>query len=637
MRITIPTLLACTVVAHASSLIPLTEEETCRAADAVCRGTVKAVRCVEGPSGRPITRTWITVEETFRGRLPEVICVESRGGSLPGRGEDNGDAVPLQSGEERVFHLRHDGSRITFLRGEAGAPRVTRQTPGGELTLDSFLHHRRLRRAAALPGGADLSQHAAPPISGTDAGYSGSGGNATGLTVNNSGTPARWLAPDRGEPIPVIVDATVLPPGIDEAEWRTALGNAFAAWTAASGVTFQIEAVQDFGQSPDLITVEDEKIRIQLHDTWGAVNGSGVVGFGGRMWNSVHGEFNVTGGAGGQVAGVEFHKAVRGHVIIDHTAPLMQNPKSLEEVLCHELGHVLGLNHSSNTASEPDAVKREAIMFFLAHADGRGAQLGTYDGPMIRKAHPLVLPPPWGSTRYLAAVTHASIPAGVNQVTLTSTQLGTPPAGGFVYSTTLSTTNSGSWSPQLTQSPPRLNYIPSGVHSSAAVDPATSFYDRIFYRISNGVNCSPWYSTIVYAFRRDTRPTAASDGIPDAWMTGWFGSADPAAGTNRGATQDADRDGLTNLEEYHLGTNPLSGSSLFHLTSTATQLTWPARPWTSYLLEGSDNLQSWRPLRSITTSGTFNTSYVPTPASGSTPWVFGLPSQPRFLRLRQLR
>ncbi|MBI3782809.1 MAG: matrixin family metalloprotease [Deltaproteobacteria bacterium] len=64
------------------------------------------------------------------------------------------------------------------------------------------------------------------------------------------------------------------------------------------------------------------------------------------------------------------------------------NPVNLAEVMTHELGHTIGLGHSSETWPEPNPVLNSATMYFLAHCDGRGASLRADDIAAVKALYP---------------------------------------------------------------------------------------------------------------------------------------------------------------------------------------------------------------------------------------------------------
>jgi hypothetical protein len=68
----------------------------------------------------------------------------------------------------------------------------------------------------------------------------------------------------------------------------------------------------------------------------------------------------------------------------------------MEEVYAHELGHTLGLGHSSENENETNSRLREALMFFQAHDDGRGARLNPDDVAGLQALYKKGTTPPPG-------------------------------------------------------------------------------------------------------------------------------------------------------------------------------------------------------------------------------------------------
>ena len=107
---------------------------------------------------------------------------------------------------------------------------------------------------------------------------------------------------------------------------------------------------------------------------------------------------------------------------------------------------------------------------------------------------------------------------------------------------------------------------------------------------------------------------ADHDGMPDSWETGY----NLAVGVDD-ANGDADGDGLSNLNEYQLRTNPQSGSSFFKavLTTRAASpgtcdITWNSVVGKTYVIEWSPDLVTpFVSLRTVAASTASTTETLP--------------------------
>ncbi len=569
---------------HASSTLPLTAAEQIAGSDVVFRGKVVGSTTARGADGLIYTRTSLRVDEALKGKFPTIVAVEHRGGQVGKEEEFFGLSPKLMANENYLLFVRRNSTgKLECLQGHASAIHLvlnTNAAAGGyEAPGQNLLDETRaIIAGSSFATVADVTDQAGEAII------------LTSLTTGMlGGVNSRFLQPDRGEPIPVLIDAASLPAGLTLAQATNAVIQALNAWAAVTSLKFKIEGIGSFGQGADTITTPDEKLRIQLHDNYGRINSANVLGIGGR--NSSSNPSPAGWDIGGNVAGNEFRKSTYGYVVLEAGNVSMQNPVTFAEVLCHEIGHALNMAHSSEVFTA-DPVLFNAIMYYQAHADGRGATLGAYDPPVIRQCYPSnTVPYTFDRVMDLTTAPTSVNVAGINELDL---------RGYDLQGTTLTITTNGQTSIRGTFSlnNSKLKHTSSTYWANTGrLDPdissgSYSYYDLIYARFSDGTNASPYSLIRLISVRGEA--TAPPDGLPDYWMVNYFGSATPSAGNLSRATDDADGDGLTNLQEYRAGTNPKDATSRVRITGfTGDTLQFQAQGYELYEILGTTNFVNW--------------------------------------------
>lgn len=90
------------------------------------------------------------------------------------------------------------------------------------------------------------------------------------------------------------------------------------------------------------------------------------------------------------VNGTVFMRIIEADLVINNGIECNNDPGFLllREIITHEVGHAIGIGHSSDNPAEPSAVLRDATMYFVAHNDGRGAGLRSDDNEAARFVYP---------------------------------------------------------------------------------------------------------------------------------------------------------------------------------------------------------------------------------------------------------
>lgn len=294
----------------------------------------------------------------------------------------------LNTGTDGSLHAAHafmgkfsivanEGAEGELIERSADAPDVEllARTSVGEITNRTSLHsyikkiQRTLRHEAAQIAEIDALR-ASQPLIVVPAEYrhakEQSGGFKPEYAFMAGGV--RWMEADSGQAISYYVNPNASPvAGGGTAE----IARAMSAWSNQSGASIRLQTA---GQTGACGIAIDNTNTISFGDCLGQldppVGCAGVVALTAISYTN---ESKV-------VAGTTFNRLLEADTVFNKgMSCFLGNSANLAEVTCHELGHSIGLAHSADTS---------AIMWAVAHGNGRDANLGADDKAGILAIYP---------------------------------------------------------------------------------------------------------------------------------------------------------------------------------------------------------------------------------------------------------
>ena len=412
--------------ATATTIAPLTEQELAEDAAAIVIAEVRSIASHWDPAQRQVfTHVKIRLQEVLKGDLADTeLTLKQLGGVVADAQSWILGSPEFRRGERVLLFLRQntDGTlRVAHLyqgkfsivadaatgidfayRDPAPAGVDVRGSGGGGefhalQPLRSRLRAVGDRARRQRPGRPPVVAPATPPDGKTEA-----------EAFTFLGNPSRWFEPDGGQPVSMLLNSTGEPSaptrGFDQ------IRDAYDAWSTVSGSSFRY---RDGGFTAAAGFQRDGVNSVTFNDPLGQMDPAqgcrGTLAMGGYF---------TTFGQTRTVNGTTFVRIVEGDVVFNKGwtgCGVFENFSNLAEVATHELGHVLGLGHSSDAS---------ATMYPFAHFDGRGASLGTDDITGLVHIYPggASTPPPAPPATFTLSVsrsglgtgTVASTPAGVS-------------------------------------------------------------------------------------------------------------------------------------------------------------------------------------------------------------------------------
>jgi Putative Ig domain/Matrixin/Ig-like domain from next to BRCA1 gene len=461
-------LLAAAQIASATTIVPMSDDEMLIGARAIVTGKVLRIESgFDAQQDRIYTYITVKVQQVLKGQISERrIVLKELGGQVGNQGLTVWGNPQFKRGERVLLYLDtwKDGSLRTYQmclgkfsvvqdaatgheyvqRDESDEntavlrPQSLSEQPGRTITdrmeLSSYLRMVSDRLAVNRQRSEEFQQtyYGNIPLNARPADYQKLAGHGEihPEWTYISGAHPRWFEPDSGLPVTFVVNTDQAP----NAQIMDDIAAAMNCWSSVPGTSLRIvsggtTSICREGSGNNLILFN------ACDGRWSAGSGcSGVLALGGLGWN----------GNSRIINGVTYLQAQGGFISFNPFASCsFGNHCNVREITTHEMGHAMGLGHSTDPS---------ATMYAFAHFDGRCATVMPDDIAGITTIYPgaggggtplsisttslpngtvgalytATLQATGGTLPYSWSVTSGALPAGLSLNAATGTISGTP-------------------------------------------------------------------------------------------------------------------------------------------------------------------------------------------------------------------